>query len=103
MERLYSLSKPEEIVKQSIKNMTQMSLLGSTFCSIIFLIIFHSIFSQRLLSVDIGAHVVVKGERTGYIEYIGHLDGVGQPNNVFVGLNLDAPGTYRLHTVTYIG
>ncbi|KAK7507882.1 hypothetical protein BaRGS_00000847 [Batillaria attramentaria] len=44
------------------------------------------------LQVQLGDHVVVKGERTGRIRYIGHLDKIGQPNMVFVGLELDAPG-----------
>lgn len=43
------------------------------------------------LQVQLGDHVVVKGERTGRIRYIGHLDKIGQPNMVFVGLELDAP------------
>ncbi|KAH9489595.1 hypothetical protein Btru_036453 [Bulinus truncatus] len=41
--------------------------------------------------VQLGDHVVVKGEKTGHIRYIGHLDKIGQPNMVFVGLELDAP------------
>ncbi|KAK0041870.1 bromodomain-containing protein [Biomphalaria pfeifferi] len=41
--------------------------------------------------VQLGDHVVVKGEKTGRIRYIGHLDKIGQPNMVFVGLELDAP------------
>ncbi|KAK7112283.1 hypothetical protein V1264_011757 [Littorina saxatilis] len=43
------------------------------------------------LKVQLGDHVVIKGERTGRIRYIGHLDKIGQPNMVFVGLELDAP------------
>ncbi|XP_064646296.1 uncharacterized protein LOC135499471 isoform X2 [Lineus longissimus] len=42
--------------------------------------------------VNLDDHVVVKGERAGYIRYIGHLDiKIGQPNMVFVGVELDAP------------
>ncbi|XP_059174741.1 uncharacterized protein LOC131954912 [Physella acuta] len=41
--------------------------------------------------VQLGDHVVIKGEKTGRIRYIGHLDKIGQPNMVFVGLELDAP------------
>ena len=44
------------------------------------------------LKVQLGDHVVIKGERTGRIRYIGHLDQIGQANMVFVGLELDAPG-----------
>ena len=51
------------------------------------------------LQVQLGDHVVVKGERTGRIRYIGHLDKIGQPNLVFVGLELDAPGKPSLSTV----
>lgn len=43
------------------------------------------------LQVQLGDHVVIKGERTGRIRYIGHLDKIGQPNMVFVGIELDAP------------
>jgi hypothetical protein len=49
--------------------------------------------------VNLDDHVVVKGERTGYIRYIGHLDiKIGQPNMVFVGIELDAPGKCSLST-----
>ncbi|BFZ21979.1 hypothetical protein BsWGS_25018 [Bradybaena similaris] len=41
--------------------------------------------------VQLGDHVVVKGDKTGRIRYIGHLDKIGQPNLLFVGLELDAP------------
>ncbi|XP_005097528.2 uncharacterized protein LOC101853550 [Aplysia californica] len=41
--------------------------------------------------VQLGDHVVTNGEKTGRIRYIGHLDKIGQPNMVFVGLELDAP------------
>ncbi|GFO32440.1 cell polarity protein alp11 [Plakobranchus ocellatus] len=45
--------------------------------------------------VQLGDHVVIKGEKTGRIRYIGHLDRIGEPNLVFVGLELDAPGERR--------
>ncbi|RUS90551.1 hypothetical protein EGW08_001728 [Elysia chlorotica] len=41
--------------------------------------------------VQLGDHVVIRGEKTGRIRYIGHLDKIGQPNLVFAGLELDAP------------
>ncbi|GFR63002.1 CAP-Gly domain-containing linker protein 2 [Elysia marginata] len=41
--------------------------------------------------VQLGDHVVIKGDKTGRIRYIGHLDKIGQPNLVFAGLELDAP------------
>ncbi|CAG5130107.1 unnamed protein product [Candidula unifasciata] len=41
--------------------------------------------------VQLGDHVVVKGDKTGRIRYIGHLDKIGKPNLLFVGLELDAP------------
>lgn len=52
---------------------------------------FSFMFSSKL-QVQLGDHVVIKGERTGRIRYIGHLDKIGQPNLVFAGLELDAPG-----------
>ena len=36
--------------------------------------------------------MVVKGDRTGFVRYIGHLDNVGKPSAIFIGLELDAPG-----------
>jgi hypothetical protein len=59
---------------------------------------FVCLFSSKL-QVQLGDHVVIKGERTGRIRYIGHLDKIGQPNMVFVGLELDAPG--GLMTLTF--
>ncbi|XP_046565215.1 uncharacterized protein LOC124273916 [Haliotis rubra] len=43
------------------------------------------------VQVQLDDHVVIKGDRTGYIRYVGHLDKIGQPNMIFVGLELDAP------------
>lgn len=43
-------------------------------------------------SIELGSHIVMKGEKTGFIRYLGHLDGVGQPKVVFAGVELDAPG-----------
>ncbi|XP_033728058.1 uncharacterized protein LOC117317365 [Pecten maximus] len=44
------------------------------------------------LQVQMNDHVVAKGDRTGFIRYLGHLDGIGHPNMLFVGLELDSPG-----------
>ncbi|KAL5005922.1 hypothetical protein ScPMuIL_017080 [Solemya velum] len=43
------------------------------------------------LQIQLNDHVVVKGERTGCVQYIGHLENLGKPNMLFVGLELDAP------------
>lgn len=43
------------------------------------------------LYVRVNDHIVVRGDRTGYIRYIGHLNKIGPPNTVFIGLELDAP------------
>ncbi|XP_013411140.1 uncharacterized protein LOC106174235 isoform X2 [Lingula anatina] len=43
------------------------------------------------MAYSLGDHVVVKGDRTGHIRYIGHLDNLGQADMVFIGLELDAP------------
>ncbi|XP_048237928.1 uncharacterized protein LOC124150358 isoform X2 [Haliotis rufescens] len=43
------------------------------------------------VQVQLDDHVVIKGDRTGHIRYVGHLDKIGQPNMIFVGLELDAP------------
>ena len=45
-----------------------------------------------MLSIDLDDHVAIKGDRTGYIRYVGHLDDIGKPSAVFVGLELDAKG-----------
>ncbi|XP_060076178.1 uncharacterized protein LOC132555835 [Ylistrum balloti] len=44
------------------------------------------------LQVQMNDHVIAKGDRTGFIRYLGHLDGIGHPNMLFVGLELDSPG-----------
>ena len=44
------------------------------------------------LQIKVNDYVVVKGKRTGHVRYLGHLDNIGQPNAIFVGLDLDAPG-----------
>ena len=44
------------------------------------------------MEVLLDDHVVLKGEKTGRVRYLGHLDGVGQPQCVFAGVALDAPG-----------
>ncbi|KAJ8321108.1 hypothetical protein KUTeg_002695 [Tegillarca granosa] len=46
---------------------------------------------NKHLSVQINDHVVIEGNRTGYIRYIGHMDKIGQPNLLFAGIELDAP------------
>jgi len=46
---------------------------------------------SRKLHIETGDHIVVKGEKTGYVRYLGHLDNVAPANAVFVGLELDAP------------
>ncbi|KAK3595389.1 hypothetical protein CHS0354_008819 [Potamilus streckersoni] len=43
------------------------------------------------LQVHLDDHVEIKGERTGIIRYIGHIDHIGKTNSVFVGLELDSP------------
>lgn len=43
------------------------------------------------LQVQLNDHVVAKGDRTGHIRYIGHLDKQTQPNLLFTGLELDSP------------
>ncbi|XP_061164316.1 uncharacterized protein LOC133173342 [Saccostrea echinata] len=43
------------------------------------------------LHVQQNDHVVAKGDRTGQIRYIGHLDKQGQSNLLFAGLELDSP------------
>ena len=47
---------------------------------------------RREVSCSVGNHVVLKGDRTGYIRYLGHLDNVGKPTAIFAGIQLDAPG-----------
>ena len=53
-----------------------------------------NIFSPFRLKVEVlvNDHIVLKGEKTGHVRYLGHLDGVGQPQVVFAGVALDAPG-----------
>ncbi|XP_078701276.1 uncharacterized protein LOC144927608 [Branchiostoma floridae x Branchiostoma belcheri] len=41
--------------------------------------------------VQLNDHVVLRGDRTGLVRYIGHLDNVGAPAVVYVGIELDAP------------
>ncbi|XP_048776321.1 uncharacterized protein LOC125680665 [Ostrea edulis] len=43
------------------------------------------------LQVQLNDHVVAKGDRTGHIRYIGHLDKHAQPNLLYTGLELDSP------------
>ncbi|XP_041374259.1 uncharacterized protein LOC121387303 [Gigantopelta aegis] len=46
--------------------------------------------SDKLI-VQLGERVIIKGDRLGCIRYVGHLDKIGQPNMIFVGIELDAP------------
>lgn len=57
--------------------------------------IFSPFFSHKL-QVQLNDHVVAKGDRTGHIRYIGHLDKQTQPNLLFTGLELDSPGQSTL-------
>eukprot|EP00058_Branchiostoma_floridae_P025441 XP_002610931.1 hypothetical protein BRAFLDRAFT_91528 [Branchiostoma floridae] len=41
--------------------------------------------------VQLNDHVVLRGDRTGLVRYIGHLDNVGAPAVIYVGIELDAP------------
>lgn len=50
------------------------------------------LFYRQKLPLEVGSHIVMKGDRTGYVRYLGHLDGVGQHKVVFAGIQLDAPG-----------
>ncbi|XP_029640033.1 ras guanine nucleotide exchange factor Y [Octopus sinensis] len=43
------------------------------------------------LHVRLNDHIMVRGNRTGHIRYIGHLDKMDSANTVFIGLELDAP------------
>ena len=48
--------------------------------------------SSKLL-VQLDDHVVVKGDKSGTIRYIGHIDRSRQSSVLYVGLELDTPGT----------
>ncbi|XP_071478968.1 uncharacterized protein [Diadema antillarum] len=43
------------------------------------------------LTIRLDDHVLIKGERTGHVRYIGHLDRSSSPSTVYVGIHLDAP------------
>lgn len=60
-------------------------------------------FYSNKFQIQLNDHVVVKGERTGCVRYIGHLENIGQPNMLFVGLELDAPGKKMVFTTKGIG
>ena len=47
---------------------------------------------RSTLQIELEDHIVLKGEKTGIVKYVGHLDNTGQTNMVFVGVELDAPG-----------
>lgn len=57
---------------------------------------FFLLFFSHKLQVQLNDHVVAKGDRTGHIRYIGHLDKQTQPNLLFTGLELDSPGQSTL-------
>ena len=42
--------------------------------------------------VQLDDHVVVKGDKSGTIRYIGHIDRNRQASVLYVGLELDTPG-----------
>lgn len=67
----------------------------------LFLNVFFFASCSSKIVVQLGDHVVIKGEKTGRIRYIGHLDKIGQPNMVFVGLELDAPGNFSVCVVGF--
>lgn len=51
--------------------------------------------------IFIGDRVIVRGERTGTVKYIGKLEGVRLPytNHIFLGLQLDQPSEcWLLHS-----
>lgn len=47
--------------------------------------------SHNNLTVRLEDHVLIKGERTGFVRFIGHLEKSSLPNTVYVGLHLDVP------------
>lgn len=49
-------------------------------------------FFDDSLTVRLEDHVLIKGERTGFVRFIGHLEKSSLPNTVYVGLHLDVPG-----------
>lgn len=53
------------------------------------------------LVVQLDDHVVVKGDKSGTIRYIGHIDRNRQANVLYVGLELDTPG--GKHDGYYLG
>ncbi|XP_070570672.1 uncharacterized protein [Ptychodera flava] len=50
----------------------------------------NAVMNHRRQPIEVDDHVVVRGERTGYVRYIGHLDNVGSTHVVYVGLQLEA-------------
>ena len=49
-------------------------------------ILFFSVYAR------LGDHIVLHGDRTGVVRYVGHLDRMGQSNLVYLGVHLDARG-----------
>ncbi|XP_048405903.2 uncharacterized protein LOC125461304 isoform X2 [Stegostoma tigrinum] len=55
---------------------------------------------RQKLPININDYVIVNGNKSGTARYVGHLDGSGMANAVFVGVELDEPsgqhdGTFR--------
>ncbi|XP_072033822.1 uncharacterized protein [Amphiura filiformis] len=47
--------------------------------------------TQNRLTIHLDDHVSVKGDRTGYVRYIGHIDHSTNPQAIYVGVQLDLP------------
>ncbi|XP_038654405.1 uncharacterized protein LOC119966567 isoform X3 [Scyliorhinus canicula] len=56
---------------------------------------------RQKLPININDYVIVNGNKSGTARYIGHLDGCGMANAVFVGVELDEPS--GLHDGTFEG
>ena len=51
---------------------------------------------KEAVGVATGDHVVVVGQKAGCVMYVGHIEGAQDKYSVFVGLQLDAPGSLKL-------
>ncbi|XP_072364244.1 uncharacterized protein [Scyliorhinus torazame] len=56
---------------------------------------------RQKLPININDYVIVNGNKSGTARYVGHLDGSGMANAVFVGVELDEPS--GLHDGTFEG
>ncbi|XP_060681620.1 uncharacterized protein LOC132816157 isoform X1 [Hemiscyllium ocellatum] len=56
---------------------------------------------RQKLPIDINDYVIVNGNKSGTARYVGHLDGSGMANAVFVGVELDEPSGQ--HNGTFAG